>query len=679
MRANRSIPSATVIPVLIYPDVRTAVEWLSTAFGFVERIQIGDDHRSQMNVGEGGAVIIGDVRHDRVPPQEGQVTHQIKVRVEDVDAHFARAREHGAEILREPTHYEYGEREYAAADPWGIAGSSPRRSQTSIPSRGAGSSRCRSRSMVTADEIAAVPLFAELPEDEFRRISEAAADIHVQPGEYAVSEGDERALFAMLDGHLEVVKLFDGVERILGNRLPGDIFGEVPITLGTPFPAGYRAVEPSRVLRLEPEDYYAIASREPQVALKVGEIARGRIGGLQHIVAEPLPPRAHLLGAQHDRFCSDLRQFLDRNEISFEWTRREEGAPTEIRFADGGTIVEPTLRQVADGVGLQTQPSDTEYDTVVIGGGPAGLAAAVYGASEGLRTIVVEREAPGGQAGTSSRIENYLGFPSGVSGEELGRRAHQQAKRLGAEMLVTRAITGIDAATRTVTLDGGDTLRTRTIVIATGVTWRHLPIEDFERLVGKGIFYGAVRSEAPATHGLDVHIVGAGNSAGQAAIFFANHARSVTILCRSDSPASMSHYLVDQIGTKPNIHLETQREVTAVHGDGSLEAIDVVDRATGETTRRASGGLFIFIGADADTRWLCREIALDERGYVVTGPDVRATGRWSIERDPFLLETSVPGIFACGDVRSSPIKRVAAAVGDGSMAIAFVHQYMRDE
>jgi thioredoxin reductase (NADPH) len=246
-------------------------------------------------------------------------------------------------------------------------------------------------------------------------------------------------------------------------------------------------------------------------------------------------------------------------------------------------------------------------------------------------------------------------------------------------MLVTRSITGIDATTRTVTLDGGDTLRTHTIVIATGVTWRHLPIPDFERLVGKGLFYGAARSEAPATHGLDVHIVGAGNSAGQAAMFFANHANSVTVLCRSDDIGkSMSHYLVEQLETKENIHIVTRSEVTAVHGDAALEAIDVLDSSTGETTRHDSGGLFIFIGADADTGWLCDEIALDERGYVLTGADVRATGRWPLDRDPYLLETSVPGIFACGDVRSSPIKRVAAAVGDGSMAIAFVDQYLKE-
>ena len=227
-------------------------------------------------------------------------------------------------------------------------------------------------------------------------------------------------------------------------------------------------------------------------------------------------------------------------------------------------------------------------------------------------------------------------------------------------------------------LDGGDVLRTHTIVVATGVTWRHLPIADFERLVGKGLHYGAVRSEAPATYGLDVHIVGAGNSAGQAALFFANHARSVTIVCRSDDLGkSMSHYLVDQIGSKSNIHVAAPHsEVVAVHGDDSLNAIDVADRSTDTTARVESGGLFIFIGADADTGWLCDEIALDERGYVLTGPTVRGTGRWTLERDPFLLETSVPGIFACGDVRSSPIKRVAAAVGDGSMAIAFVHQYL---
>jgi thioredoxin reductase (NADPH) len=342
-------------------------------------------------------------------------------------------------------------------------------------------------------------------------------------------------------------------------------------------------------------------------------------------------------------------------------------------------VVRPTLRRVAELLHVPTEPAVAEYGTVIVGAGPAGLAAAVYGASEGLQTIVIEREAPGGQAGTSSRIENYLGFPSGVSGEELASRALQQARRLGAEILVTRSITRIDAATHQVHLDGGDVLRARAIILACGVAWRHLAIEGFDRLAGKGIFYGAARSEAANSHGLDIHIIGAGNSAGQAAMFFSAHARNVTILYRGETlEKSMSQYLVDQLATRANIHVVFRTEVIAAHGAGSLEAIDVRDTATGGTTRLESGGLFIFIGADAETAWLPPEIALDQKGYVLTGSDVRAADRWQLDRDPYLLETSAPGIFACGDVRFSPVKRVAAAVGEGSMAIAFVHQYLRD-
>jgi thioredoxin reductase (NADPH) len=344
---------------------------------------------------------------------------------------------------------------------------------------------------------------------------------------------------------------------------------------------------------------------------------------------------------------------------------------------DGKTVVRPQLRRVAELLGLGTEPSLPEYDTVVVGAGPAGLAAAVYGASEGLRTLVIEREAPGGQAGTSSRIENYLGFPSGVSGYELASRALQQARRLGAEILVTRAIERIDTETRQVHLDGGDVLRARTIILACGVSWRQLSVPGFDRLVGKGVSYGATRSEAPATHGLDIHIIGAGNSAGQAALFFSTHARSVTILCRGAGlEKSMSRYLVDQVASQKNIRVRTRTQVVEAHGDSSLSAIDIHDTATAQMTRLGSGGLFILIGADAETGWLPPQIALDRNGYVLTGSDVRAAGRWEVERDPYLLETSVPGIFACGDVRFGPVKRVAAAVGEGSMAIAFVHQYL---
>ena len=542
--------------------------------------------------------------------------------------------------------------------------------------------------MVSADDVGRVPLFASLSPDEHERLARVAADVHLEAGDYAAHEGDERALYAVLEGRIEAVKVTDGVERVVGQRQPGEIFGEVPITLGTGFPVGFRAGEATRVMRVEARDYHALASTAPDLVSAVGKLAAERIGGprgLQGIAAEPPPPRAVVVGHADDGACAELRRFLDRNQISFTWVPLEAAAEAEadrdgvypvVRFADGTAVVRPAPREVADRLGLQTCADADEYDTLIVGAGPAGLAAAVYGASEGLRTIVIEREAPGGQAGTSSRIENYLGFPSGVSGDELSGRALQQARRLGAEILVTRTIVRVDPTARAVHLDGGDVLHAPTIILATGVSWRRLEIEGLDRLGGVGVHYGAARGDAPSTHGLDVHIVGAGNSAGQAALAFAGHARSVTILHRGDTlEKSMSRYLVDQLGTRANIVVSLRSEVVAVHGDTSLREVDVHDHATGATTRHESGGLYIFIGADAETAWLPPEIARDERGYVLTGTDTRAA--WGEERDPYLLETSVPGIFACGDVRFSPVKRVAAAVGEGSMAIAFVHQYLR--
>ena len=549
--------------------------------------------------------------------------------------------------------------------------------------------------MVTADEIGSIAIFAGLSEADRERLARAAADITLAPGEYAAHEGGERALFAVLGGTIEAVKLVDGIPRVVGERGVGDLFGEVPIALGTVFPVGFRAGgEPTRVLRIEPNDYHAVSSVQPDIAKEVGRLAADRMSGprgLQGIAADPPPPRAIVVGHRLDPYCTELRHFLDRNQISFRWispdapeAAEDWGGPVPaaddcpaIRMVDGKTVIRPEQRRVAELLGLATEPAAAEYDTVIVGAGPAGLAAAVYGASEGLRTIVIEREAPGGQAGTSSRIENYLGFPSGVSGEELASRALQQARRHGAEILVTRTITRIDAATRQLHLDGGDVLQARTIILACGVAWRRLAIDGFERLAGKGISYGASRSEAANVHGLDVHIVGAGNSAGQAALSFSTHASSVSLLCRGDTlEKSMSRYLVDQLESRSNIETLYRTEVVAAHGDEALEAIQV--RSGDESSRLDSGGLFIFIGADAETGWLPPEIALDRHGYVLTGADVRDAGRWELERDPYLLETSVPGIFASGDVRYGPVKRVAAAVGEGSMAIAFVHQYLKN-
>src|SRR3954447_18526076 len=474
--------------------------------------------------------------------------------------------------------------------------------------------------MVTAEDIARVRLFADLDVSTARALARVSADLTLPAGEFAAQQGSDRALFAVLDGRIEATRRNDGIERVVGVREVGDVFGEVPIMLGTVFPVGFRAAEASRVLRIEPRDYHEFVALYPEIAAEVGKLAAHRMSGtrgLQGLAADEEPPRAVVVGHRWDAACVELRRFLDRNQISHTWIEDPEAAaewggtmPPEsdwpaIRLIGGKMVIKPQPRRVAELLDLGTEAQLAEYDVVIVGSGPSGLAAAVYGASEGLRTVVVEREAPGGQAGTSSRIENYLGFPGGVSGDELASRALSQARRLGAEILVTREITRIDTETRQVYLDGGDVLQARTIILACGVTWRHLSIDGFERLAGKGITYGAARSEAINTHGADVHIVGAGNSAGQAALFFSNHARSVTILCRGETlEKSMSRYLVDQLAARSNVEAMFGTEVAAVHGESSLEAIDVRNTATDETSQLASGGLFIFIGADAEAAWL---------------------------------------------------------------------------
>jgi thioredoxin reductase (NADPH) len=545
--------------------------------------------------------------------------------------------------------------------------------------------------MLTADILAQVPFLASAPPEELDRLARSVPDIRLAPGEYAVHEGEDRALLIVLEGALEIVRLVDGVPKVIGRRTPGQVHGEVPITLGTPFLGAARAAEPSRVIRLDPRQYHGLVGACPAVMDHVAKLARERIGGLQGMAAQAPQAKVIMCGHRWDSACHELRRFLARNQVPFDavepeqpdFASRWQGPAPDfttlpaVRLADGTVWVRPSQRELAQRLDLQTEPSRTEYDTVIIGAGPAGLAAAVYGASEGLATLVVEREAPGGQAGTSSRIENYLGFPNGVSGDELSSRALQQARRLGAEILVTRSIDGIDPVQRCVQLDGGQTLRARTLILATGVSWRRLEVEGFDRLIGKGLYYGAARSEAGTTQGMDIHLIGAGNSAGQAALFFANHANSVTLVVRGDAlEKSMSHYLVEQLRRKANVHVALHSEVVAAHGSDHLTAIDLLDRRTQAVTRRDSGGLFIFIGADAETAWLPPEVARDARGYVLTGAEVLKSGLWQEPRDPFLLETSVPGVFACGDVRLSPVKRVAAAVGEGSMAIAFTHQYL---
>ena len=546
--------------------------------------------------------------------------------------------------------------------------------------------------MITVDELATIPLFSALSQNELKYLASAVEDIRLIPGEYVAHEGEGRFLAVVVEGKTELTKLVNGVEQVIGVRLPGQLGGEIPMTLGTPLPASMRAVEPSRVLRLTVEVFHTLAAMAPQVSATVGAAALERLEMLRDATAQPLEPAMFVIGPRLDPGVHAAESFLHRNQIPHDHLEPDDPAAVArtagaaavaapypvVELRDGTRLIAPTMRVLATVAGLTVAPGRARYDVVIVGGGPAGLTAAVNGASEGLQTGLIESFAPGGQAGTSTRIENYTGFPFGVSGDELASRALRQAKRLGAEIVVTRRVEGIDPADLTVRLDGGDVLRTRSIVLATGVEWRRLKVDSVDRFLGSGVYYGAARSDSGLVQGNDAYLIGAGNSAGQAAIFFSNHARSVTLLVRGESlAASMSHYLVEQIATKANIRVETRSEVIAVHGDEQLEAIEVIDQRTGTTSRRDTRALFVLIGAEAATDWLPSEIARDEHGFVLTGSDAMKAGSWKADRDPFALETSAPGIFAVGDVRSGSVKRVAAAVGEGGVAIAFVHRYLQ--
>ncbi|HEY2589235.1 MAG TPA: FAD-dependent oxidoreductase [Tepidisphaeraceae bacterium] len=396
-----------------------------------------------------------------------------------------------------------------------------------------------------------------------------------------------------------------------------------------------------------------------------------------------------------------IKDFLARNLIPYEWhdieqehtpcvlmekAEAEHPGQTLVVFHDESHLLDPSNAQIATKMNLPTTASRPFYDLVVIGSGPSGLAAAVYGASEGLRTIVVEREAPGGQAGTSSKIENYLGFPLGVSGAELSRRAIAQAKKFAAEIL-SAAEAGslrVEDPYRIVCLKDGAELRCHSVLIATGVWYSRLEAPGAERLTGRGIFYGAAMSEAKTCEGQAVVIVGAGNSAGQAAIYFAQHACDVHMVVRGASlGAKMSQYLVDRIENDPKIHVHLNSEIDEAHGEEYLDAVTFVDRRTGERMTVKTPGLFIFIGATPQTDWLDGVVQRDPKGFVQSGSTLadaesRRPKGWKPDRDPFLLETSVPGVFVAGDVRCQSVKRVAAAVGEGSIAVQFVHEYLRE-
>ncbi|MCM3886486.1 FAD-dependent oxidoreductase [Frankia sp. R82] len=393
----------------------------------------------------------------------------------------------------------------------------------------------------------------------------------------------------------------------------------------------------------------------------------------------------------------EVRDFLARNQVPYRWYLCDEPEAARLLAAaqasmdtlpvvitpDGTALTDPTDGELAGRVGLHTSPAEDFYDVVVIGGGPAGLGSAVYAASEGLRTVLVERMATGGQAGQSSRIENYLGFPDGVSGAQLTERARRQAIKFGAEVLTTRDAVAleVEGPARTVRFGDGQQISAHTVVLATGVSYRQLTAPGLTEFTGRGVFYGSALTEAPSCSGQDVYIVGGANSAGQAAMHFARHARRVTLTVRGPSlEASMSHYLIQQLATVDTITVRTCTEVVAAEGDGHLERLVLRDNATGACETVDSQWLFVFIGAAPRTDWLDGVLARDANGFLLTGPDLTVDGSrpagWTPSRDPYHLETSVPGVFVAGDARAESVKRVASAVGEGAMAIALVHRYL---
>jgi thioredoxin reductase (NADPH) len=407
-----------------------------------------------------------------------------------------------------------------------------------------------------------------------------------------------------------------------------------------------------------------------------------------------------VVGHRWSAECFSARDFLARNSVPYRWYSIDDPEGARLLAAAGATeddiplvittngtaLRAPSETEIANAVGLTTDPSVDFYDLVVIGGGPAGLGSAVYGASEGLRTLLVERQATGGQAGQSSRIENYLGFPDGVSGAQLTDRARRQAAKFGAEVLTARDVVGVEArgSARVVRFGDGAEVAAHSIVLATGVSYRSLDAPGVAELTGRGVFYGSAATEAPACAGQDVYIVGGANSAGQAAVFFSRHARTVTLLVRGpDLTASMSHYLIRQLDAIENVHVRAGTEVVEACGDGHLERLVLADRRTGEKQTVEAGSMFVFIGAAPRTDWLDGVIARDERGFVRTGPDLVVGGQrppgWSLDRDPYHLESSVPGIFVAGDVRAESVKRVASAVGEGAMAVTLVHRYLAEQ
>jgi thioredoxin reductase (NADPH) len=545
--------------------------------------------------------------------------------------------------------------------------------------------------LITAAELALIPLFAVLDESARQRLAQRAADIRVDSGDWVIREGEDPRFFVVLEGLLQVVKDIVGQSRELEQLNAGEFFGEIPILLGSANIVSVQAVSRCRLARFDRQQLQELIRDSFSCGTTIFQTMTNRLSMAPQYVRDTPSSRVLLVGSPYDADCRSIRSFLSANRVQYDWVDSElepERASSCVPPGHDGVAVvvddttcllTPKVRAVAEALGFQTTPKAERYDVVIAGAGPAGMAAGVYGASEGLRVLIVERSAAGGQAGTSSRIENYLGFPSGISGDELTERALKQARYFGSEITVTRSIEAVLStdAGYCVKLDGGESIWAPAVLLSTGVDWHRIEVPGLERLLGRGILYGASRQEAHSLAGKRVFVVGGGNSAGQAAVFFSNYAAEVIMLVRGAGLAlSMSRYLIAQIAEKSNIRIESWTEVTGVHGEERLEQIVTTTRDPDGgriSTMRNADALLLMIGATANTSWLPPTLERDAKGYIFTGRDL--TG-WPLDREPFPLETSLPGIFCAGDVRHGSIKRVASGVGEGSMSIAFIHQYL---
>ncbi len=533
--------------------------------------------------------------------------------------------------------------------------------------------------MITSKDLEKIPVFAEVEEQERRRLARRAADIHLEPGEWLIREGEEPRFFVILEGELEAIKDIVGQRQVLGRSFAGDFSGETPIFMGTSSIVSVRAVTKCRVARFDRQQLQELVRDSPSAGEIIFQTMTSRFALAQKLARETPSSRVQISGSKYDDKCRAIRAFLSANRIQYDWQPTGTEPETGIIVSVEGTSLEnPTVRRVAEALGFQTVPKHQQYDIIIAGAGPAGMAAAVYSASEGLKVLLVERFAAGGQAGTSSRIENYLGFPAGVSGDELTERALKQAKHFGVAILFKRNVEEVQAldGSHCVILDGGERIGARVLLLATGVSWHRLEFEGHDELLGRDILYGASRFDGVAVTGQRIFIVGGGNSAGQAAIFYSGYAAEVIMLVRGPGlTQSMSQYLIRQIDDKANIRVEPYTQVTGVHGEDHLEQLTTTSRPPGDpefTCTRDAKALFIMIGAVAKTQWLPAWLERDADGYIRTGRDITM---WSLDREPFALETSIPGIFCAGDVRHGSVKRVASSIGEGSMSIAYIHEY----